>query len=101
MTESNKRPQDTGQYMRELARRAFRNIPSFEEKAAERIERRLEPSKNPVPKRGYSGLAAGLAAGAAVCIFAHFMGIPFSGTEMTLITVQFGLLGGLMTYINS
>jgi hypothetical protein len=101
MAEDKKRPPDSSQYMRELARRAFRNIPSFEDRAADRIEKRFESRKAPLPKYKFSGLAAGLAAGIAVWAFAHFVGIPFSGTEKLLITVQFGLLGGLMTYINS
>jgi len=101
MTEDNKRPNDTNQYVREIARRAFRNISNFEEKTIERIEHRLEPRKNPIPKNSFTGLSAGLALGIAVCIIASYIGIPFSGTEQTFIAVQFGLLGGLMSYINS
>ncbi len=101
MADGTKRPQDTNQYMRELARRAFRNIPSFEDRAIERIENRREPRKNPLPKYRFSGLVSGLAAGIALCVLSYYIGIPFSNTEKVFITVQFGLLGGLMTYINS
>ncbi len=101
MTEGTKRPHDNNQYMRELARRAFRNIPSFEDRAIERIENRFDAKKNPLPKHGFSGLGAGIAAGIAVCVLAYYIGIPFSNAEKVFITVQFGLLGGLMTYINS
>jgi hypothetical protein len=87
--------------MRELARRAFRNIPSFEDRAIERVESRFESRKNPLPKHRFSGLGAGLAAGIAVCVLAYYIGIPFSSAEKVFITVQFGLLGGLITYINS
>lgn len=101
MTEDNKRPHDTNQYMRELARRAFRNIPSFEDRAIERIESRLESRKNPLPKYRFTGFGAGLAAGIAICILAYYVGVPFSSAEKVFITIQFGLLGGLITYINS
>lgn len=101
MAEENKRPHDTNQYMRELARRAFRNIPSFEDRAIERIESRLESRKIPLHKYRFTGLGAGMAAGIAICVLAYYTGIPFSNTEKVFITIQFGLLGGLMTYINS
>ncbi|MFA5103725.1 MAG: hypothetical protein WC527_00880 [Candidatus Margulisiibacteriota bacterium] len=101
MAEQNKRPRDTNQYMRELARRAFRNVPSFEDRAIERVENRLEMRKDPIPKQRFTGLGTGLAAGIMVCVLAYYFGIPFSSTEKVFITVQFGLLGGLITYICS
>jgi len=90
------------EYVKDLARRAFRNVTRFEDNAIEKVEERFdEPKKNILPKNGISGLTAGLAIGIVVCVAATVSGIPFNRMETVFITAQFGLLGALMTYINS
>lgn len=102
MPEDNKRPSDEIEYVRDLARRAFRNISRFEDQASiKKIEADFIPNKNPLPKNGFTGATAGLAIGIVICVAASYMGIPFSRLETAFITAQFGLIGGLMTFFNS
>jgi hypothetical protein len=91
------------EYVRNLARRAFRNVTRIDpdEAAMKNIENKTEAPKNILPGNSISGLGIGITVGIVVCIAASFSGIPFNRTETVFIAAQFGLLGALMSYINS
>jgi hypothetical protein len=101
MEENKNTAKDNTQYVRNLARRAFRNTPKFEDIAIQKIEEEFAPKKNPITKSGLPGLSIGLAIGVIVCIIASFIGIPLAPTENFFIAAQFAILGALMSYLHS
>ncbi len=102
MTFGDNSPHDNSSYIREIARRAFRNISSLESsRSIKKIEKNLDPSPIKVKRIGFPGFAVGTAIGLIICISAYYLNIPLTNAENIFITVQFGLLGILMNYISS
>lgn len=90
------------EYVKGLARRAFRNVTRMEDTAIDNIERQFSGTEKKVlTKSPFTGIGLGIAAGIIVCVAAMIFGIPFGRTEAVFITAQFGLLGALMSHLNS
>ena len=92
---------DHVEYAKNIARHAFRNMTRIEENYIEKTVLEYEEPKSAIPQNKIHGLALGLAIGIIVCIGASFCGIPFKPTEIAFITAQFGLLGGVVSFLNS
>lgn len=93
---------DGSEYIRKIAKRAFRNIVSLDDRAIKKIEKNLDEIKPLKTSRfKFTGVYLGTVVGVIICISAYLMGIPLSNVENIFITVQFALLGGLISYINS
>ncbi|MCX5749442.1 MAG: hypothetical protein NTZ10_04290 [Candidatus Saganbacteria bacterium] len=89
------------QYIRDLARRAFRNVTRIEDTSIKNVEERFDRPKHVMPKNSFPGLGIGVTVGIIICIATYLTGVPFNRVEAIFVTAQFGLLGALMSYINS
>jgi len=87
-------------FIKSTARRAFKPItktPLFT------IEKRYNSrnDSSPIHKTNYTKIAAGFVIGIAVSFGISALGIDLGNTGTAFLALQFGLIGGLMTYINS